>query len=62
LLWLSIEVLPLLEDSKIPVQVDHYSTLVVQGFNLLLLQGCILSGWVVIHMLLERDVNAMQVV
>jgi hypothetical protein len=34
LLWLSIVVPPLLDGSVIPVQVEHYTTLIVQGLDL----------------------------
>ncbi|TXK37007.1 hypothetical protein FVR03_16125 [Pontibacter qinzhouensis] len=34
LLWLSVVVTPLLDGSIIPLQVDHYTTLVVQGLDL----------------------------
>jgi hypothetical protein len=45
LLWLSIVVPPLLDRSIIPVQVEHYTTLVVQGLDLgLLLPAGFISG------------------
>jgi hypothetical protein len=45
LLWLSIVVPPLLDGSIIPVQVEHYTTLVVQGLDLgLLLPAGIVAG------------------
>jgi len=46
LLWLQIVVPPLLDGSIIPPQVEHYTTLIVQGLDLgLLLPLSILSGW-----------------
>jgi len=36
-LWLGIVIPPLLDGSVIPVQVEHYTTLIVQGFDLSLL-------------------------
>jgi len=45
LLWLSIVVPPLLDGSIIPVEVAHYTTLIVQGLDLgLLLPAAALSG------------------
>jgi hypothetical protein len=45
LLWLSIVVPPLLDGSIIPVQVEHYTTLIVQGLDLaILLPASFLSG------------------
>jgi hypothetical protein len=45
LLWLSIVVPPLLDGSIIPVQVEHYTTLIVQGLDLaILLPATFLSG------------------
>jgi hypothetical protein len=45
LLWLSIVVPPLLQGSIIPLQTEHYTTLVVQGLDLgLLLPLAIVSG------------------
>jgi hypothetical protein len=45
LLWLSIVVPPLLDRSIIPVQVEHYTTLVVQGLDLgLLLPAGFVAG------------------
>ena len=45
LLWLSIVVPPWLDGTIIPVQVEHYTTLIVQGLDLgLLLPGCFISG------------------
>ncbi|MDP3453102.1 MAG: hypothetical protein Q8R90_09115 [Bacteroidales bacterium] len=44
-LWLSIIVPPLLDGSIYPVELDHYTTLIVQGFDLgLLLPICFVSG------------------
>ncbi len=37
LLWLSIVVVPLIDGTIIPQQVEHYTTLIVQGFDLALL-------------------------
>lgn len=45
LLWLSIVVPPLLDGSIIPIQVEHYTTLVVQGLDLgILLPAAFISG------------------
>jgi hypothetical protein len=45
LLWLSIVVPPLLNNTVIPPQVEHYTTLIVQGLDLgILLPGSFLSG------------------
>lgn len=45
LLWLKVVVPPLLDGSIIPVEVQHYTTLIVQGFDLgLLLPMAIVSG------------------
>ncbi len=45
LLWLSIVVPPLLNGSIIPVQVEHYTTLIVQGLDLaVLLPAAVVSG------------------
>lgn len=49
-LWLSVVVPPLLDGSIIPVQVEHYTTLIVQGLDLgLLLPLSFLSGLLLIH-------------
>ncbi len=50
LLWLSIVVPPLLDGTIIPLQVEHYTTLIVQGLDLgiLLPAGCI-SGVLLIR-------------
>ena len=46
LLWLQIVVPPLLDGTIIPVQVEHYTTLIVQGLDLgFLLPLSFLSGW-----------------
>ncbi|RYZ47525.1 MAG: hypothetical protein EOP49_21110 [Sphingobacteriales bacterium] len=45
LLWLSVVVPPLLDGTVIPAQVEHYTTLIVQGFDLaILLPAAFLSG------------------
>lgn len=45
LLWLSIVVPPLLNGTIIPVQVEHYTTLIVQGLDLgILLPGAFICG------------------
>lgn len=45
LLWLSVVVPPLLDGTIIPVQVEHYTTLIVQGLDLaILLPASFLSG------------------
>lgn len=45
LLWLSIVVPPLLDGTIIPVQAEHYTTLIVQGLDLgILLPGAFLCG------------------
>lgn len=44
-LWLSIVVPPLLDGSIIPIQVEHYTTLIVQGLDLaILLPAAAISG------------------
>ncbi len=49
LLWLKIVVPPLLDGSIIPAEVQHYTTLIVQGFDLgLLLPMAIVSGMMAI--------------
>jgi hypothetical protein len=46
LLWLGIVVPPLISGEWIPLQVEHYTTLVVQGLDLaLLLPLSVASGW-----------------
>lgn len=49
LLWLSVVVPPLLDGSILPVQLEHYTTLVVQGLDLaILLPACFVIGvWVI---------------
>lgn len=45
LLWLSIVVPPLLDGTIIPVQAEHYTTLIVQGLDLgILLPGAFICG------------------
>ena len=45
LLWLSIVVLPLLTGTIIPLEVEHYTTLIVQGLDLgILLPAAFISG------------------
>lgn len=45
LLWLSLILPPLFNGSVYPNELDHYTTLIVQGFDLgLLLPGCFISG------------------
>ena len=49
-LWLSIVIPPLVDGSVIPVQVEHYTTLVVQGLDLaILLPLAFLSGLLLIR-------------
>jgi hypothetical protein len=46
MLWLQIVVPPLLDGSIIPVQAEHYTTLIVQGLDLgFLLPLSFISGW-----------------
>jgi hypothetical protein len=46
LLWLSVVVPPLLDGSIYPEGLDHFTTLIVQGFDLgLLLPLAFVSGW-----------------
>jgi len=48
-MWLGIVVPPLLDGSIIPQQVEHYTTLIVQGLDLgLLLPLAFVSGWLFI--------------
>ncbi|WP_018477587.1 hypothetical protein [Pontibacter roseus] len=50
LLWLGIVVPPLLEGTVVPVQVEHYTTLVVQGLDLgLLLPSGFVTGMLFIR-------------
>jgi hypothetical protein len=45
LLWLSIIIPPLLDGTVIPLQVEHYTTLIVRGLDLgILLPGAIITG------------------
>ena len=45
LLWLGVVVPPLLDGTIIPVQVEHYTTLIVQGLDLaILLPACLMIG------------------
>lgn len=49
-LWLSIVVPPLLNGTIIPVQVEHYTTLIVQGLDLsILLPAAFISGVLLIR-------------
>ena len=46
LMWLSIVVTPLLNGAIFPVELEHYTTLIVQGLDLaILLPLSFLSGW-----------------
>jgi len=46
LMWLSVVLPPLMDGSIIPKQVEHYTTLIVQGLDLgLLLPLSFVSGW-----------------
>ncbi len=48
-LWLSLVLPPLFDGSIIPVEVEHYTTLVVQGLDLaLLLPLAFVTGWLLI--------------
>lgn len=50
LLWLSIVVPPLLDGTVIPLQVEHYTTLIVQGLDLgILLPASFISGVLLIR-------------
>jgi hypothetical protein len=50
LLWLSIVIPPLLEGTIIPVQVEHYTTLIVQGLDLgILLPAAFICGSLLIN-------------
>jgi hypothetical protein len=50
LLWLSIVVPPLLDGTIIPREVEHYTTLIVQGLDLgLLLPAAFISGWLLMR-------------
>jgi hypothetical protein len=49
-LWLGVVIPPLLEGSIIPEEVEHYTTLIVQGLDLaLLLPLAFLAGWLFIQ-------------
>jgi hypothetical protein len=49
MLWLSI-ILPAFIKGVVPNQVEHYTTLIVQGFDLgLLLPICFVSGWLAVR-------------
>jgi hypothetical protein len=46
LMWLGVVVRPLFDGSVIPPEVEHYTTLIVQGLDLaLLLPASYISGW-----------------
>jgi hypothetical protein len=50
LLWLSIVVPPLLDGTVVPVQAEHYTTLIVQGLDLaILLPAAIISAALLIN-------------
>jgi hypothetical protein len=50
LLWLSVVVPPLLDGSVYPATLQHYTTLIVQGFDLgLLLPLSVVSGWLLVR-------------
>jgi hypothetical protein len=49
LLWLSIIIPPILDGTNIPKQVQHYTTLIVQGFDLaIFLPMAFVSGWMAV--------------
>lgn len=49
LLWLSIIIPPILDGTTIPKQVQHYTTLIVQGFDLaIFLPMAFVSGWMAV--------------
>lgn len=49
LLWLSVIIPPLLDGSIYPLQLQHYTTLIVQGFDLgLFLPMAFVSGWLML--------------
>ncbi|MBV6513676.1 MAG: hypothetical protein HRU80_15125 [Ignavibacteriales bacterium] len=49
LLWLSVIIPPVLEGTIIPKQVQHYTTLIVQGFDLaIFLPLAFVSGWMAV--------------
>ncbi len=46
LMWLSVVIPPLLDGSLYPSGLDHYTTLIVQGFDLaIMLPASFISGW-----------------
>ncbi len=50
LLWLSVIVPPLFRGTIIPLEVEHYTTLIVQGVDLsLLLPAAFISGWLLLR-------------
>ena len=50
LMWLKIIITPILHGSFIPMENEHYTTLVVQAFDLsILLPAAIISGWLLIR-------------
>lgn len=50
LLWLSIIVPPLIDGTIYPLELNHYTTLIVQGFDLgLLLPACVVSGFLLLR-------------
>ncbi len=50
LLWLSVVVPPLLDGTVHPPEVQHYTTLIVQGFDLgLLLPTAFVAGWMLVR-------------
>jgi hypothetical protein len=54
LLWLSVVLPPLLDGSIIPIQVEHYTTLIVQGLDLgLFLPICFVSGFLAVKKVLQ---------
>jgi hypothetical protein len=54
ILWLSIIVPPLLDGSIYPTSLDHYTTLIVQGYDL----GILLpASFIIGYLLLKKDLN-----
>lgn len=50
MMWLSIVIPPLLNGTIVPVQAEHYTTLVVQGLDLaILLPAAFIIGFLLIH-------------
>lgn len=46
LMWLSVVVPPLIDGSLYPAGIDHYTTMIVQGFDLsILLPASFVAGW-----------------